>query len=226
MATLPPYHSFNNDNLFWEAMTHPSWVNEHPGVSNSYQRLEFLGDAVLKCIQSMLLFQQFPDNNEGQLTRKRSLYENNQFLGSMCQSLGLDKYIRHGASFDNEKLKPNCKAWLAICSQVFEAYIGAICLDCQCNLPYLIEVYQTFNISKMPQSNAINAKSELQELSQKHYHIFPQYTRLGKNGPDHNPSFLIECKIDLLNLSSLGHGTSINRAEVDAAQKMLEQLKL
>ena len=214
------HYRFNNIDLFWQALTHGSWVNENGGHHKSYQVFEFLGDAVLKLIQATILQEKHPDWSEGQLTQVRSSYENNKNLATWTQKLGIEYLIRHGKSINKKS-----SAWEQICAQVFEAVVGAIWIDCYYNFTVMIDIYKHWGFQIDEEKAISNPKKELQEFVQSKKYGLPIYTIIKKDGPDHQPTFTVECQIKDLNLFTRGQGKSIRDAEKSGAELMIEKLK-
>ena len=92
MTSLPP---FRDESLLTQALTHSSFRNEQTGEIEDNERLEFLGDAVLKFVMGKLLYEQFPELKEGELSRLRASLENNRHqLATFATALGLDRLLR------------------------------------------------------------------------------------------------------------------------------------
>jgi len=214
-------YQFNNIDLFWQALTHGSWVNENncDGTVKNYQRLEFLGDSVLKLIQGTLLYEKYLNWSEGQLTQVRSAYENNKNISLWTQKLGVDKLIRCGKSIDRKS-----DSFGQICAEVFEAIIGAIWIDCNCNFSVMIDIYKKWDLQTEEEKIIENPKKELQEFLQSKKLALPNYKKIAKTGPDHMPIFTIECRLTDLNICTLGTGKSTKEAEKNAAKQMINKL--
>lgn len=198
------YH-FNDPSLLDEAVTHRSWYNENcrdaSAATHGNDRLEFLGDAVLKALQGRHLFESHPDWGEGQLSKTRSYLESNAQLAANCRHLGLDTFIRTGLSIQHA----GPKAWDNMCAQAFEAYVGAIWKDCGYDFNFLLDLYQSWNFSSRDQE-IVNYKSRLQEHMQKllcgRYNDVTSsgeksllYETLGQEGPSHEPFFSVRCSV-------------------------------
>ena len=84
---------FVNKDLFTQALTHKSWINEHPGERQSNERLEFLGDAILEFIVSQEIYKQFPDKPEGYLTALRANLVNTDNLANLAKKLNLGFFL-------------------------------------------------------------------------------------------------------------------------------------
>ena len=201
-------YTFNDPLLLEEAVTHKSWFNENCREAISpikgYDRLEFLGDAVLKAIQAKYVFVSYPDWSEGQLSKTRSHLENNKQLATWCCHLGLNTIIKVGQS-----IREGSKAWDNICAQVFEAYIGAIWKDCHYDFNCLYDLYTTWDFPVRDQE-IISPKNQLQEYVQRYTGSKPSsncasacpgrtcilsYTTLEQVGPSHEPFFSVRCSV-------------------------------
>jgi ribonuclease-3 len=234
-------YQFKNPALYLQARTHPSWTNENPtDPIPNYQRLEFLGDSVLKLLQATSLFNIQSDWKEGQLSEARSKLENNYNLSQWSRQLGLHKVIRHGkcivpseanpdslvAKEDSLVAKedsPQTKAWNLICAQVFEAMLGAIWEDCHYNFQVVEQLYEGWKLTDHS-SRQINYKKEVQEFVQKRKWKLPKYTTQKVKGKDHQKEFLVTCEIVEIGQVATGTGSSTKIAEVKSAQQMYEYL--
>ena len=123
-------HQFKNKNLLKEALTHRSYLNENPSwgkdfLSSHNERLEFLGDAVLELIVTEVLFEDYPNSAEGELTSIRSALVNYQMLADVSREIILSDYIL----LSRGEAKDTGKARDVILANAFESLIGAIYLD-------------------------------------------------------------------------------------------------
>src|SRR5207247_10165599 len=117
---------FKNEDLLREALTHRSYLNEHPEWSLPHnERLEFLGDAVLELVVTEHLFREFPDLPEGQLTVLRAALVNYQHLAKIAREIKLEKAI----SMSKGERSDSSKAKEVILANTFEALLGAMYLD-------------------------------------------------------------------------------------------------
>lgn len=132
--TSPPFldhlqerlgHPFRDPALLVCALTHLSYVQDYPGARPGNQRLEFLGDSVLQFILTEALFQLYPDEREGPLSKRRSILAQGRFLTSLARELALDTALRLGQS--EEQTGGRQRA--SILEDALEAVIGAIFLD-------------------------------------------------------------------------------------------------
>jgi len=214
---------FTNTQLYHQALTHESWVNEHPGVRGNYERLEFLGDSVLGFIVADHLYEKFPDMQEGDLTPLKSAIVDNKNLAIVAEKLevGPDLYLGEGEISTGGRSKEK------ILSSALEAIIGALWLDRG------LEVVQKF-IGKnilvdLPETTTIpghilNPKGTLQEYLQKAGMEVPDYRVVHEEGPDHCKSFSVEVFIDGVPFGK-GEGDSKQKAEFSAAQDALKKLE-
>lgn len=212
---------FKNKNLLHQALTHRSYLNEHPDFSLPHnERLEFLGDAVLELVITKFLYSNL-DKPEGVLTSLRSSLVNTESLTETAQKIHLDKYIYLSKG---EKKSSSAKAKKIILANAFEALIGAI----YCDRGFKVaEKFIHFHIT--PRLKTImkhrlyqDAKSHFQQLIQGKTKITPHYKVLKQIGPDHNKKFTVGVYIDKKLIAS-GIGKSKQEAEVKAAQNALKK---
>ncbi len=118
-------HTFRDRPLLERAVTHPSYLQDHPETPESNQRLEFLGDAVLQLVLTEDLFELFPSEREGVLSKHRAALANGVFLTQLAREIGLDACLRLGASEESTGGRARASAL----EDAFEALIGALYLD-------------------------------------------------------------------------------------------------
>src|SRR3990167_823100 len=118
-------HAFRDPALLKCALTHTSYLQDHPEAGPPNQRLEFLGDAVLQLVLSEALFQQYPDDREGALSKRRSTLSKGRFLSRLAHDLGLHAVLQLGQS--EEQTGGHERA--SILEDALEALVGAIYLD-------------------------------------------------------------------------------------------------
>lgn len=209
------YH-FSNQFLLHKALTHPS-AAEEAGIH--YERLEFLGDAVLDILISEYLFNQYPDEQEGALAKRRAALVRGDSLAAVSAKLGLGEYLKLGRgekASGGKKQKTNL-------ANVFEAIIGAIYLDGGIEpakafvMPLFEPLAQT--MCEPPK----DSKTSLQEWAQAQGLSLPNYSLVGQDGPAHAPEFTIEAVIEGYP-PSRGTGTSKRAAEQEAAEELLHRL--
>lgn len=209
---------FKNEELFLQALTHKSWVNEHKNERGSNERLEFLGDAVLEFVVSSELFSRFPDKEEGYLTALRANLVNTQNLASLAKQLkvGYSILLSKGEEEGGGRENPSLLA------DTVEAIIGALFID------QGLEVVSSFisqniftEIPKKIESPLKDAKSRLQEFVQAESLPTPKYRVTEETGPDHNKNFTVTVLVES-SIWGMGTGKSKSIAEQNAAQEALE----
>jgi ribonuclease-3 len=210
---------FNDINLLITALTHRSYVNEHPKTSAHNERLEFLGDAVLELVTTDYLYRNFTEA-EGILTNWRAAMVKTESIGESGLSLGFDGLIR----VSNGEKHGTERAFMVIAADAFEALIGAIYLD---------QGYETasgfihkFIISKLDRiletGSWRDAKSYLQEIAQRNYTATPRYKLLSSEGPDHDKTFTVGAFVGDEQMGE-GTGNSKQEAEKASAEKAIEK---
>ena len=213
-------YRFRDRSQLQMALTHRSWVNE-TASGQHYERIEFLGDAVLGLVVSEWLYQRYPDLPEGQLSKKKSYLVSEPVLARLAAELGLGEVMRLGVGEDRSggRAKPSLLA------DVMEAVLGAIYLEdgqaaVQSVLVPLIEPELADDIDE---TDAAGAKSTLQELTQGRGMELPDYRHVAEEGPDHEKKFHVECWVGGERISE-GVGASKKLAEQRAARAALSSL--
>jgi ribonuclease III len=209
--------------LIRQAFVHSSFFNENPRlVVGHNERLEFYGDAVIGVAVSRLLFERYPDEDEGFLTARRAALVNREALAAMALSIGLDRYLKLGRG-ETEAGGAARPSVLAAC---FEALAGALSLSegterAEAVLEGLFapRLDALSGTAGPPKS----AKSLLQEWSQRNRGVKPIYQLLETSGPPHAQRFEVAVVIDGTPLGS-GAGSSRQRAEEQAAGAALSRL--
>ena len=213
---------FKDEKLLSLSLTHRSWVNEHPGIRESNERLEFLGDAVLEFVVSQTLYEKFPKNEEGYLTALRSSLVNTQNLASVAFKLNLGEalYLSKGEEDGGGRENPSLLA------DTVEAIIGAIFIDQGLETAsQFIADFILVDLEKKSKESLKDAKSTLQEIVQAQGLPAPKYKVVDEEGPDHSKKFTLEVIINGKS-SAYGSGKSKNEAAQAAAAKALEKIKL
>ncbi|MDR0964257.1 MAG: ribonuclease III [Clostridium sp.] len=218
------YH-FQNSMLLKQALTHSSYVNEQKiNRSGDYERLEFLGDAILEMICSDMLFTQYPKLSEGELTRKRAELVCENALARRAVDFGLGAFIRLGKGEDANGGRTR-KSLLA---DVLEAVIGAIYVDGG------LEPTQTFIhkfvLSELDRKGCRSgaqrdSKTNLQEWLQREHRKPIRYSVVHSFGPDHAKVFEVEAIGSCGESLGTGTGKSKKEAEQKAASAALAKVK-
>lgn len=212
---------FHNLLLLNTAFTHKSFLNETDMNYEDNERLEFLGDSALSLVVSSYLFQKFPADKEGKLSKVKSRIVSGAVLSKIAIELGLSKYLLLGKgekASGGETNRSNLE-------NVLEALLGAIYLengiDAVANfiLPHVEHIIENDLHSYKDHQTA------LQEFCQKKFKKLPNYEFISEEGPDHNKIFKV--KVSIQNVGErIGHGNSKQRARQDAASKMLKIIKI
>ncbi len=212
-----PYHDIE---IFKQAFTHTSYANENKLKNHDYERLEFLGDAVLQYHVSRYLFDLYPTMPEGRLTKLRSKLVREESLARFARELDLGAYIYLGAGEINNGGR-DCDSVLA---DIFEAFMGAICHDCGMKYVDMMlkkTIYR--HINDVNYDDITDFKTKLQELIQADQRKTVTYELLSATGPSNNPVFEMAVKMDDMILGT-GIGSSKKRAEQQAAKDALNKL--
>ena len=215
--------TFRDRTLLIRALTHRSYINENPDfVLEDNQRLEFLGDAVLDYVTAEYLYHHFPEMREGELTRLRAALVRTETLARLAQQIGLARFIRLGRGEEES----GGRARPAVLCDCFEALIGALCLDqgLEATRDYLARLIAPALEQIINSEADKDAKSHLQELSQRHLQITPTYRTLAEEGPDHARAFTVAAVIGERTYG-VGRGSSKQRAAQAAARAALERLE-
>ena len=209
-------YRFKNRYLLECALTHSSFANEQKIHKYSdYERLEFLGDAVLEMISSAFLFHKYPDMKEGRLSKLRASLVCEAALSACARDLGLSAYIRLGKGAEAAGARNKD----TILCDVVEALIGAMYLDSE-DLPSVQRFVMTFILNDIERKQYFyDAKSILQEEVQSLGQTI-RYEILEKIGPEHQAEYVVGLYIDE-NLVTKGRGTSKKAAEQEAAYQYL-----
>ena len=213
---------FRNPDLLEEALTHSTFVEENAGLScRSNERLEFLGDAVLGLITSMILMEIFPEEDEGVLTKFRAHLVNRTQLAMIARELGLGERLRLGKG--EEKTGGRDKE--TILADTLEALIGAMFIDrgLEDSIESIRELLSR-PISELKKGKTkLDAKSLLQEKAQALYGVVPDYKLVREYGPPHRKSFLTRVKIGR-KIMGEGTGRSKKESQQRAAEMALENI--
>ena len=212
-----PYHDIE---IFKQAFTHTSYANENKLKNHDYERLEFLGDAVLQYHVSRYLFDLYPTMPEGRLTKLRSKLVREESLARFPRELDLGAYIYLGAGEINNGGRDRD----SVLADIFEAFMGAICHDCGMKYVDMMlkkTIYR--HINDVNYDDITDFKTKLQELIQADQRKTVTYELLSATGPSNNPVFEMAVKMDDMILGT-GIGSSKKRAEQQAAKDALNKL--
>lgn len=207
-------YTYNDTALLREALTHPSARKTFFG--RNYERMEFLGDAILGAIIAAELYTRYPKATEGDLTKMRIALVAGDALSSVVEELGLSDCIFVGEAQSHDvRLKGK-----SLLEDVFEAIVASLYLDGGVGeaRTFILDVFhERLNTAE---EHADSPKSQLQELMQKRCHKNPTYKILGKSGSPHDPRFKAQVMLSARILAR-GSGESKKAAEQDAAARAL-----
>ena len=208
-------YRFRNKKYLQQAFLHRS-ISSKP--RENYERLEFLGDAVIDIVVSRELMREFPEGDEGILTQKRSALVQKDFLASMGILMDLLDFIQIEATVDLDQEKIAIKQ----SANLYEALIGAIFLDGGIN-PSKKIILKTIWANRLEAWKSVNHKGQLIEFCHIKQLSNPKFLVSDVSGPDHQKLFEVHVKIGDEVFPS-GIGTSKKSAEQHAAQYAMESL--
>lgn len=209
---------FNNEKLLEDAFTHSSYANEHPG-RKAYEKLEFLGDAVLELAVSDYLYRHFPRLNEGELTRMRSNIVRTEGFSEFAIECGFPEEINLGKGEE----KAGARKRKTLLEDVFEAFNGALFLDQ--GMP-AVQHFLHLTVYPLIAEGDFNAsrdyKTELQERLQVNGPVKIEYQVISED--ESKPSFKVQLLVNGEKVSE-GQGRNKKAAEQQAAQAALDKNK-
>lgn len=181
----------DNKKLFEKALTHPSYTKDNDlDYTECYERLEFLGDSVLKLLISDALYTKYPEYTEGEMSKIRSIAVSDNTLSKIAKSIGLNKLIivsEHDKKQGITKLE-------SVTACAFEATLGAFYLDGKITelRQFIVNTFDSYIEEIDKNFEKYNAKAILQEYTQGLTKETPVYKLIGTKGPDHHKLFEIE----------------------------------
>ncbi len=202
-------HAFRRPELLAQALTHRSHGARHN------ERLEFVGDAVLNCAIALALYERFPDTDEGDLSRARANLVNRDTLTLLARTLELGAAIRLGEG----ELRTGGHDRPSILADALEALFGAVFVDAGFDAARRVidTVYADVLRDADPASLGKDPKTRLQEWLQARRISVPEYAVVGTSGEAHAQTFVVECRIASLGVSTQGEGANRRTAEQAAA---------
>ena len=215
-------YSFADTGLLLDALTHTSFKNERPDLAaTDNERLEFLGDAVVGLVVASLLYVQFPDSDESELTRRRADLVSEKGLSEAAEAIGLGDAMRLGRG----EQKSGGRSKPRLLSSALEACIGAVYLDGGAEAAFAAahRVFEPRLHTSAPGHR--DAKSRAQEWAQAHLGGTPSYRLLGTEGPDHEREFTVALELQEQEVTT-GAGRSKIEAEQAAARAALDKWAL
>ena len=210
-------YSFNNIELLKEALTHRSYA------AKNNERLEFLGDGILNFVIAHELFKQYPDVQEGDLSRLRANLVNKESLAVIAQQLDLGDVIQLGSG----ELKSGGFRRPSILADAVESILGAVYTDggfesCQ---ELIIRLYANRLASPTDLQSLKDPKTQLQELLQSRRFSLPDYQVINISGQAHAQVFHVRCSIKKMHIEVSGKGKSRRKAEQMAAEKAIVEVE-
>lgn len=225
-------YKFKNNQLLRASLTHDSFAKKKDNCQNDslcqlnnshYERMEFLGDAVLGLVVAEYLFSLFPDKAEGYLSKLKSNIVSEKFLALKAIDFNLGNYIL----ISEEEEKNGGRERKSILADTMEALICGIYLDGGLSkarkfiTSFIIKGFEKQVLSE----DLINYKSILQEYSQAKYQTTPVYELISEEGPDHLKTFVMDVYVDSKKYGT-GEGPNKKEAQQKAAQDACKRLKL
>jgi len=206
-------YTFKQPKLLIQALTHRSAKGEHN------ERLEFLGDSILGFVIAQTLFEMFPKQNEGDLTRMRSSLVKGVTLAEVGRAFDLGEYLILGPG----ELKSGGHRRESILEDAIEAIIGAVFLDSDINTcKNLILTWFEKRLAVIkPGNEQKDPKTRLQEYLQGRKIALPSYEVTDIKGQSHNQEFTVRCSTSIIGKEVVAKGTSRRKAEQAAAQQVL-----
>lgn len=211
-------YQFVEPALFKQALTHRSASQRH-----NYERLEFLGDALLGVIVAQYLYERFPDEQEGRLTRMRATLVRQESLAAIARDLKLGEAL----ILSTGEMKSGGHHRESILADTVEALIGAIYLDCndlEKVRPIVLTWYTPYLADLAPTDALKDPKTRLQEFLQGRHLPLPEYKLVDVDGEAPNQFFTIHCQVTNFP-AAVGQGSSRRSAEQTAASVILKQLE-
>ena len=209
--------NYKSLDLYSLALTHPSFNADANTKHQDYERLEFIGDAVIGFVCADLIFESHNGMDQGNMSKLRSFLVKSSSLANYARSIELQKYIKTGHSISSSQIGKSNK----ILEDVFEALVGAIYLDQGIDVAreylrrFLVEDIKNTNIESLT-----DPKTRLQEEMQAEHRDSVKYVVIKEEGPAHDKTFTVNVMFNDIVLAT-GTGKSKKAAEEDAARKAL-----
>lgn len=184
-------HKFKDLGLLELALTHRSWANEQ-GLEVNYERLEFLGDAVLGLVTAEWLYRTHPGLPEGDLSKKKATLVSEPALARHARKLGLGELLRVGVGEERSGGRDKD----SLLSDALEAIFGALYLDGGFEAAHrIVEELVAESHEVRAEVLPVDAKTRLQEVTQAQGLDLPEYELIAQDGPDHDKVFTFACRV-------------------------------
>jgi ribonuclease-3 len=213
---------FRDRLLLHTALVHGSAGSEgRSRHGDNYERLEFLGDAVVNLVVSDHLYRMFPTRLEGDLARLRASVVSEGPLARVARTMDLGRFILLGRGEE----KGGGRSRSSLLADVLEAVVGAVYVDSGYGVAHhCVTRWLADELARLEEPGEGDYKSQLQELVQQRERRLPRYRIVGQAGPEHNRAFVAVVEVNGRTLGE-GRGKSKKEAEQAAAQQALEQLR-
>lgn len=208
-----------NVKLYELALTHPSYNADANTKHSDYERLEYMGDAVLDYVAADLIFNNFKDMEPGNMSKLRSFLVQSRTLSNYARAIDLPDFIKSGHSISEKQLRESDN----ILEDCFEAVIGAIYLDQGIEFVFnFIKEILIDDVMKFGKLDLTDYKSKLQEEMQAEHRESVHYVVTSESGPAHDRTYVVNVLFNDIVLAS-GTGKSKKAAEQDAAKNALKK---
>ena len=207
----------NDTHIYELALTHPSFNSNANTVHVDYERLEYMGDAVLDYVTAHLIYHEYPKMEPGNMSKLRSFLVKSHSLSNYARSVELYKYIRVGNSIPQEQISKSDR----ILEDCFEALIGAIYLDQGMDFAFnFIKDVLFDDVIRFGNQDLTDYKSKLQEEMQAEHRESVHYVCVKETGPAHDKTFVVNVLFNDIVLG-VGTGKTKKAAEENAAKDAL-----
>lgn len=211
--------AYKNKDLINQAFMHSSYVNEHKKDGGDNERLEFMGDAVLQIYSAHRLYCINPPLAEGLMSTRRANLVSEKALAEIVREFELNQFLLLGAGEE----KNGGRDRDSIISDMFEAFIGSVYLDTGYENAFrLLDILMKKHVDSIDEST-FDYKTKLQEYVQADSRKEIEYKTINVSGPNNNPLFEVEVKVDGL-IFGKGKGSSKKEAQKNAAKDALEKM--
>jgi len=215
-------YRFRDPELLAHALVHRSFIvgKDLPYVSNN-ERLEFLGDSVLNMLTTEFLYKTYPDDPEGELSKRKSAIVSGHACAQSSKEWNLSEFVKIGKS----EAKMGGRGRETILADAYEAVLGAVYLDG--GLDEVRAILNKFHFPRVQEiinaTDFVNYKSELLEFCQGKLRCAPEYVLVGEEGPEHMKVFTVEVQVNGKSYAR-GQGPNKKKAEQEASRLSLEML--
>ncbi len=215
-------YRFTDPVLLENALTHSSYLHEHPEENaHDFERLEFLGDAVVDLVVGEELYRRFPDATEGELTALRAALVSSAALAEIGRQLGLPEQARLGRGEEETGGRGRDQDGAGLSASLYESVVGACYIESGLDAATAL-VQRTMGdaIAATLAAPRKSPKTLLQEWAQGAHHPLPLYRTLEVSGPEHRRGLIVE--VEVAGTVAQGTGASKRAAEEAAAAKLME----